>query len=56
MISTTLVAVISQVLLPKHGGGRIAVPEIMVTNHAISNLIREDKIHQIYCSDAIGSR
>ncbi len=54
MISTTLVAVISQVLLPKHGGGRIAVPEIMVTNHAISNLIREDKIHQIYSQMQLG--
>jgi len=54
MISTTLVAVISQVLLPKHGGGRIAVPEIMVTNHAISNLIREDKIHQIYSQMPLG--
>jgi len=54
MISTSLVAVISQVLLPKIGGGRVAVPEIMVTNHAISNLIREDKIHQIYSQMQLG--
>jgi len=54
MISTSLVAVIAQVLLPKIGGGRVAVPEIMVTNHAISNLIREDKIHQIYSQMQLG--
>ena len=47
MIAGSLVGVISQMLLPKIGGGRVAVPEIMIPNHAISNLIREDKIHQI---------
>ncbi len=47
-LSTSLIAVISQVLVPKEGGGRIAVPEIMTTNSAIANLIREDKVHQIY--------
>lgn len=54
MISTSLVAVVSQVLIPKIGGGRIAVPEIMVTNHAIANLIREDKVHQIYSQMQLG--
>jgi len=54
MISTSLVAVISQVLLPKVGGGRVAVPEIMVTNNAIANLIREDKVHQIYSQMQLG--
>ena len=54
MISTSLVAVIAQALLPKIGGGRVAVPEILVTNHAISNLIREDKIHQIYSQMQLG--
>ena len=54
MISTSLVAVISQVLLPKVGGGRVAVPEILVTNHAIANLIREDKVHQIYSQMQLG--
>jgi twitching motility protein PilT len=54
MISTSLVAVISQVLLPKIGGGRVAVPEIMVTNHAIANLIREDKVHQLYSQMQLG--
>jgi len=47
-LSTSLVAVISQALLPKIGGGRIAVHEIMINTPAIANLIRENKIHQIY--------
>jgi len=54
MISTSLAAVISQVLLPKVGGGRVAVPEIMIPNHAIANLIREDKVHQIYSQMQLG--
>lgn len=47
-LSTSLVAVISQALLPRIGGGRVAVQEILITNPAVANLIREDKIHQIY--------
>ncbi|MFA5214657.1 type IV pilus twitching motility protein PilT [Sulfuricurvum sp.] len=47
-LSTSLIAVISQALLPKIGGGRIAAQEIMITNPAIANLIREDKVHQLY--------
>ena len=54
MISSSLVAVISQSLLPKIGGGRVAASEILVTNHAISNLIREDKVHQIYSQMQLG--
>ncbi len=54
MISTSLVAVVSQMLLPKHNGGRVAAPEIMVSNHAIANLIREDKVHQIYSQMQLG--
>ncbi|MEA3455920.1 MAG: type IV pilus twitching motility protein PilT [Campylobacterota bacterium] len=54
MISTSLVAVVAQALLPKLGGGRVAVSEILVTNHAISNLIREDKVHQIYSQMQLG--
>ena len=54
MILTSLVAVISQVLLPKYGGGRVAAPEIMITNHAIANLIREDKVHQLYSQMQLG--
>lgn len=54
MISSSLVAVIAQTLLPKLGGGRVAASEILITNHAISNLIREDKVHQIYSQMQLG--
>ena len=48
MLANSLAAIISQTLLPKREGGRVAVHEILIANHAISNLIRENKIHQIY--------
>jgi len=48
MLATSLYAVISQSLLPKNGGGRVAIHEIMINNAAIANLIRENKLHQIY--------
>ncbi len=54
MISGSLVAVVAQALLPKLNGGRVAISEILVTNHAISNLIREDKVHQIYSQMQLG--
>ncbi len=54
MLSSSLVAVIAQALLPKLGGGRVAASEILITNHAISNLIREDKVHQIYSQMQLG--
>ena len=54
MLSSSLVAVIAQALLPKLGGGRVAASEILVTNHAINNLIREDKVHQIYSQMQLG--
>ncbi len=48
MLSESLIAVVSQVLLKKATGkGRVAAYEIMVVNHAISNLIREGKTFQI---------
>ena len=47
-LSTTLIAVISQVLIPKIGGGRKAIFEILINNGAVANLIRESKNHQIY--------
>ena len=46
-LSMTLEMVISQRLLPKVGGGRVANREIMVKNAAVANLIRENKIAQI---------
>jgi twitching motility protein PilT len=47
MLSESLRAVISQVLVKKRGGGRVAVHEIMLGSSAIKNLIREDKIPQM---------
>jgi twitching motility protein PilT len=48
LLGNTLEGVISQQLLPKIGGGRIAAQEIMVGVPAIKNLIREGKTHQMY--------
>jgi twitching motility protein PilT len=48
MLSESLEAVIAQTLLPKPGGGRIAAWEIMLGTPAIRNLIRENKIPQMY--------
>ncbi len=48
MLSTSLYAVISQALLPRIGNGRVAIHEILINNSAIANLIRENKLHQIY--------
>ena len=48
LLANTLEAVISQQLLPKLGGGRVASLEIMVGIPAIKNLIREGKTHQMY--------
>lgn len=46
-LSMELRAVISQQLLPKVSGGRIAAREVMINTPAISNLIRENKVAQI---------
>jgi twitching motility protein PilT len=46
-LSATLIAVISQALLKKTGGGRVSAFEIMITTPAISNLIRDGKTYQI---------
>ncbi|MDP3559930.1 MAG: type IV pilus twitching motility protein PilT [Legionellaceae bacterium] len=48
MLSDTLQAVISQTLLTKIGGGRVAALEVMLCTVAIRNLIREDKVAQLY--------
>jgi twitching motility protein PilT len=55
MLSESLRAVISQSLLKKVGGGRVAAHEIMVGIPAIRNLIREDKVAQMYSSIQTGS-
>jgi twitching motility protein PilT len=46
-LSNSLSAVISQVLVPKIGGGRVAAREILINTPAVGNLIREHKISQI---------
>ncbi|MHB8418935.1 MAG: type IV pilus twitching motility protein PilT [Myxococcales bacterium] len=53
-LSFVLEGVMSQALMPKQGGGRILAIEVMVPNPAIRNLIREDKVHQIYSQMQIG--
>jgi len=45
--ASVLLGVISQRLIPKVGGGRIPALEIMINNHAVENLIRENKSYQI---------
>ena len=54
MLSESLKAVISQTLLKKNGGGRIAAHEIMIGTPAIRNLIREGKIAQMYSAIQTG--
>ncbi len=46
-LASTLVAIVSERLIPRIGGGRIPATEIMLANPAIRNLIREKKIYQI---------
>jgi twitching motility protein PilT len=48
MLSESLKAVISQTLLKKIGGGRVAAHEIMIGTPAIRNLIREAKVPQMF--------
>lgn len=47
-MSFALQAVVSQILLPKIGGGRVLALEIMIVTPAIRAIIRDDKIHQLY--------
>jgi twitching motility protein PilT len=54
MLSESLQGVISQTLLKKNGGGRVAAHEIMRGTAAIRNLIREDKIAQMYSAIQTG--
>ena len=56
MLSESLRAVISQTLLKKIGGGRIAAHEIMIGTPAIRNLIRENKIAQMYSAIQTGQQ
>lgn len=54
MLSESLRAVIAQTLIKKIGGGRIAAHEIMIGTPAIRNLIRENKVAQMYSAIQTG--
>ena len=56
MLSESLRAVISQTLLKKTGGGRVAAHEILIGTPAIRNLIREDKVAQMYSAIQTGQQ
>lgn len=56
MLSVSLEAVITQALLKRKDGGRIAVHEIMLGTPAVRNLIREGKVPQLYSLIQIGSK
>ena len=55
MLSESLQAVVSQTLLKKIGGGRVAAHEIMIGTPAVRNLIREGKVAQMYSAIQTGS-
>ncbi|MGR9072354.1 MAG: type IV pilus twitching motility protein PilT [Gammaproteobacteria bacterium] len=56
MLSESLQAVISQTLLKRIGGGRIAAHEVMIGTPAIRNLIREAKVAQMYSAIQTGRK
>ena len=56
MLSESLMGVVSQMLLKRNGGGRAAALEILRGTAAIRNLIREDKIAQMYSAIQTGQQ
>jgi twitching motility protein PilT len=55
VLSFTLQGILSQQLIPKSfDSGRVMACELMIPNMAIRNLIREDKLHQIYSAMQMG--
>lgn len=54
MLAESLRAIVAQTLLPKVGGGRVVAQEVMIANGAIRNLIREQKVPQIYSAIQTG--
>lgn len=54
MLSESLQAVVSQSLLKRQGGGRVAAHEILIATTAVRNLIREDKVAQMYSAIQTG--
>jgi twitching motility protein PilT len=55
-LSTALIAVVAQTLLPKIGGGRVAAYEILVVTSGVANLIRENKTFRINSSIQTGAK
>ncbi|MGD9724256.1 MAG: type IV pilus twitching motility protein PilT [Pirellulales bacterium] len=55
-LSTSIIGVLSQSLLPKIGGGRVAAYELLVCNSAIGNLIRENKTFRITSAIQTGAK
>ncbi len=55
-LSQVLLAVLSQTLVPRIGGGRVPACEIMLNNSAVKSSIREGKIHQLYSSIQLGQK
>ena len=56
MLSESLQAVVSQTLIKRANGGRVAAHEIMIGTPAIRNLIRENKIAQMYSAIQTGQQ
>jgi twitching motility protein PilT len=55
MLSMSLEAVLTQALLPRADGkGRVLAMEVLIPNSAVRNLIRENKVHQIYSTMQMG--
>ncbi|WP_447554267.1 type IV pilus twitching motility protein PilT [Vreelandella sp. EE22] len=54
MLSESLQAVVAQTLLKRQDGGRVAAHEILIATSAVRNLIREDKVAQIYSAMQTG--
>ena len=55
-LSQVLEAVLSQTLVPRIGGGRVAAVEILIATHAVRNLIREGKTYQVHDVMQLGSK
>ncbi len=55
-LSFVIQGIVSQQLIPKKYGGRVVASEIMVPNAAIRNLIRENKLQQIYSTMQSGQK
>lgn len=54
MLSESLQAVVAQTLLKREGGGRVAAHEVLIATPAVRNLIREDKVAQLYSAIQTG--